>query len=185
MEDASARVVKSRPAPCLSHRVSPRRVRRNALSTPVAAGYNAGSPKSGRAQYHVSPRRCGHHTLKPRSAVTRVPSGCGPQPGMSDITHTTVKPTPTPTCRTHHHSRTDRTTCVHYGFLTARAASDMPGCGPHPEGTRVTADRGFRACAGDAAVDDGEGGRKRTARGATARDGAMPWNLRAACDSGR
>jgi len=50
-------------------------------------------------RHRVSLRRGVRHVLKPRSAVTET----GPQPGISDITHTTVKPTPTPTCRTHHH----------------------------------------------------------------------------------
>jgi len=34
---------------------------------------------------------------------------------------------------------------VGIGLMVVCATPDMPSCGPHPEGTRVTADRGFRA----------------------------------------
>src|SRR5579872_4376109 len=45
-----------------------------------------------------------------------------------------------------------RAPCIHDAFPASHGASDMPGCGPHPEGTRVTADRGVRVCA-DAPAD--------------------------------
>src|SRR5579872_634148 len=39
----------------------------------------------------------------PYSEAPDGPVRAGPQPGMSDVAHTTIKPTPTPACPFHHH----------------------------------------------------------------------------------
>jgi len=66
-------------------------------------------PRPKLPRHFVSLRRQGHDTLKPRSAVTET----GPQPGMSDITHTTANPPLTPACPIRTTIPAVRTRCVH------------------------------------------------------------------------